>query len=66
MDTEGNWTVENIGVSPDIEVLDSPDEVVRGHDPSLEEAVRVLLEELEKNPPKPVKTPAPWVDRHAP
>jgi tricorn protease len=65
MDTEGNWTVENEGVSPDIEVLDSPDEVVRGNDPSLEEAVRVLLEELKKNPPVEVKAPAPWVDRHA-
>ena len=57
LDTEGNWAVENEGVSPDIEVLDRADLVVKGEDPSLEKAVQVLLEELKKNPPKKLVVP---------
>jgi tricorn protease len=55
--TEGKWDVEGIGVAPDIEVIDRPDEVAKGNDPSLEKAVEVLLEQLKKNPP--VKVPVP-------
>ncbi|HJQ39808.1 MAG TPA: PDZ domain-containing protein, partial [Thermoanaerobaculia bacterium] len=58
LDTEGMWAVEGSGVSPDIEVYDRPDEVAAGKDPSLEAAVKLLLEELKKNPPKKVTTPA--------
>ncbi|HUR83300.1 MAG TPA: PDZ domain-containing protein, partial [Thermoanaerobaculia bacterium] len=50
MDTEGMWAVEGVGVAPDIEVVDRPDLVAAGHDPSLEAAVKLLLEELAKNP----------------
>ena len=52
IDTDGNWAVEGIGVAPDIEVIDRPELVAKGKDPSLEKAVEVLLEELKKNPPK--------------
>ncbi len=48
IDTAGNWAVENVGVAPDIEVLDRPDLVARGQDPTLEKAVEVLLEELRR------------------
>jgi tricorn protease len=51
LDTEGKWAVENEGVAPDIEVVDRPELVARGEDPSLEAGVRYLLEQLEKNPP---------------
>ncbi len=57
IDTEGTWAVEGVGVSPDIEVYDSPELVAKGRDPSLEKAVEVLLEELKKNPPKKIKKP---------
>ena len=57
LDTEGVWMVEGVGVSPDIEVVDRPDEVAKGRDPSLEKAVEVLLEELKKNPPATVVVP---------
>jgi len=57
MDTDNEWAVENEGVSPDIEVVDRPELVAAGKDPTLEEAVRVLLEELEKSPPVEVKAP---------
>ncbi|MBK5259988.1 MAG: hypothetical protein JJE51_10365 [Thermoanaerobaculia bacterium] len=46
-------------MSPDIEVVDRPDLVAAGHDPSLEKAIEVLLEELKKKPRKDVVVPAP-------
>ena len=57
--TEGQWAIENEGVAPDIEVIDRPDEVAKGRDPSLEKAIEYLLEELKKNPPQKVKVPVP-------
>jgi tricorn protease len=56
---DGKWAVENEGVAPDVEVIDRPDEVAKGHDPSLEKAVEVLLGELEKHPPRKVTPPTP-------
>ena len=55
----GNWAVEGVGVEPDIDVLDRPDLVARGEDPTLERAVRELLEELAQNPPAELEVPAP-------
>jgi tricorn protease len=57
MGTDGRWAVENEGVAPDIEVVDRPDLVAAGRDPSLEKAVEVLLEELRRKPPQPVVAP---------
>ena len=54
---EGGWAVENEGVSPDVEVIDAPDALARGEDPSLETGVKYLLDQLAKNPPKKVKVP---------
>jgi tricorn protease len=55
--TSDGWVVENVGVPPDIEVEQWPAEVINGHDPQLEKAIKVALEELEKNPPKKLKRP---------
>lgn len=58
-DLDGNWTIEGVGVYPDIEVYDEPHLVAKGKDPCVEKAVEVLLEELKKNPPaKKKKAPA--------
>jgi tricorn protease len=54
----GEFDVENRGVAPDIEVELDPAEVRKGHDPQLEKAVAVVLEELEKNPQAQPKRPA--------
>jgi tricorn protease len=62
-DTEGMWAVEGVGVSPDIEVVDRPDLVAAGQDPSLEAAVKLLLEQLEKNPVKRPVVPPVSVER---
>ena len=56
-DLEGKWAVENEGIAPDIEVEQTPAEVIRGRDPQLERAVEEALKLLEQNPvrrrPKP-------------
>ncbi|MFN7985222.1 MAG: S41 family peptidase [Vicinamibacterales bacterium] len=57
LDTDGHWAVENEGVSPDIEVVDRPDLVAKGQDPTLERAIQLLMDELRKSPPKKVVVP---------
>jgi tricorn protease len=54
------WVVENEGVPPDIEVEQTPAEVIAGRDPQLDKAIQVALEALKKNPPsKPARPPYP-------
>ncbi|MCK5137963.1 MAG: PD40 domain-containing protein [Bacteroidales bacterium] len=58
--TEDGFIVENVGIAPDIEVEQTPAEVINGRDPQLEKAIEVALDELKKNPPKePVRPPYP-------
>lgn len=66
-DRAGEWIIEGIGVYPDIEVVDRPDELAKGNDPSIEKAVEVLLDELKTNPRPQVTVPAPpdrskWIE----
>jgi tricorn protease len=55
--TEDGWIVENEGVPPDIEVEQGPAECAAGHDPQLEKAIQVVMEELKANPPKKLVRP---------
>ncbi len=58
--TEEGWIVENEGVPPDIEVEQTPADVIAGRDPQLERAIQVAMDALEKNPPKkPALPPFP-------
>ncbi|HYY99213.1 MAG TPA: hypothetical protein VE642_11505, partial [Pyrinomonadaceae bacterium] len=57
------WVIEGTGVDPDVEVVDRPDALARGEDPSLEAAVKWLMEELRRNPPKRPTAPPPPVMR---
>lgn len=57
LDNDGNWIIENEGVSPDIEVIDRPELIQAGQDPSVERAVQELLKELKANPKKPLVVP---------
>ena len=68
-DVDGNWAVEGEGVAPDIEVIQTPSEVMAGKDPQLERAVQEamkLLEtqefEMKPEPAAPVrwKRPEGW------
>jgi tricorn protease len=54
----GEWEVENRGISPDIEVEMDPKLVREGHDPQLEKAVDVVMQELKKHPLPTYKKPA--------
>ena len=58
-DLQGKWAVENEGIAPDIEVENTPADVIRGHDPQLERAVSEALKLLEAHPPQRVQRPAP-------
>jgi tricorn protease len=46
----GEWIAENTGVAPDVEVELDPKAVRDGHDPQLERAVSLAMEELKKHP----------------
>ncbi len=57
--TEGEFVVEGVGVYPDpgFEVYDRPELVAKGNDPSIEVAVKYLLEQLNKKPRKKITNP---------
>ena len=56
MDPDGEWAVENVGISPDIEVIEWPKEVLAGHDPQLDRAVAEAMKLLESWPKKALPT----------
>jgi tricorn protease len=60
---EGKWEVENHGIPPDYEVSMDPKLVREGHDPQLDEAVKVVMELLKKNPPPEYPRP-PYPNYH--
>ena len=57
-DENEQWIIEGVGVSPDIEVVDRPEQLAKGVDPCIEKAVEVLLKQLQENPVKKVNPPA--------
>ena len=58
--TEEGFGVENEGVPPDVEVEQTPADVIAGRDPQLEKAIEIALRQLEANPPKKqVRPPLP-------
>ena len=57
-DPQGGWVVENEGVPPDIDVEQTPADVIAGRDPQLDKAIEVALKQLEANPPPTPKRPA--------
>lgn len=66
-DENGEWIIEGVGVYPDIEVVDRPEELAKGNDPSIEKAVEVLLDELELTPSRKIISPTPpdrskWIE----
>ena len=55
--TEEGFIVENVGVPPDIEVEQTPAEVIAGRDPQLEKAIAEVMKQLGANPPEKPKRP---------
>lgn len=52
------WVVENEGVAPDIEVEQTPADVMAGRDPQLEKAIEVVMQALKAKPSAEPKRPA--------
>ena len=50
-------------MAPDVELEDNPKSIAVGHDPQLEKAVAIVMEELRKNPQKQFAVP-PYPDYH--
>jgi tricorn protease len=59
--TDGAWEVENVGVSPDVDVDQDPQMMRAGRDPQLERAVAVVLDRLktQASPSDPGHPPFP-------
>ncbi|MGB7555709.1 MAG: PDZ domain-containing protein, partial [Candidatus Korobacteraceae bacterium] len=59
---DSKWLIENRGVEPDIVIDNRPDLVMAGHDPQLEKAIDVVMQEINahpmKLPPRPPDLPA--------
>jgi tricorn protease len=55
---KGQWDVENHGVDPDYVVEQDPKAVSEGHDPQLEKAVALALEDLKEHPRTEPERPA--------
>lgn len=57
----GILIAENTGIEPDIEVDMRPDLVAKGEDPQLDAAIKYLMEELKKLPPRTPRKEIPRV-----
>ena len=57
-DVGEGFGIENVGIPPDIEVEQTPKDVIAGRDPQLEAAIKVVMDELKANPPAKPKRPA--------
>jgi tricorn protease len=47
---DGNWAIENEGVSADIELDNLPNDVAKGKDAQLEKAIEVILQKIAEKP----------------
>ncbi|MES2321579.1 MAG: S41 family peptidase [Pseudomonadota bacterium] len=52
-DAEGQWLIEGVGVSPDVEVDNLPHATFKGQDRQLEVAIELLEKKLKEQPYKP-------------
>jgi tricorn protease len=55
---EKGWEVENEGVPPDVDIEQTPADVIAGRDPQLERAIQIALQQLEASPASTPKRPA--------
>ena len=56
-DPQGGWVVENEGVPPDIDVEQTPADVIAGRDPQLDRAIAEVMKQLRANPQPVPKRP---------
>ncbi len=55
--TKDGFIIENEGVAPDIDVEQTPADIIAGKDPQLDKAIEVIMKELAKQPPASDKRP---------
>jgi tricorn protease len=60
---DNTFPVENHGVSPDVTVWQDPELMRQGHDPQLERAVAIAVQQLEAHPLPHYQLPA-WLNYH--
>ena len=60
---DDNFPVENHGVSPDVTVWEDPKLVREGHDPQLERAIEIAVQQLTAHPLPHYQRPA-WLNYH--
>ncbi|MGH8188384.1 MAG: PDZ domain-containing protein, partial [Steroidobacteraceae bacterium] len=48
---EDGWVIENEGVAPDVEVEETPQDMLAGRDPQLEKAIELAMQALGADPP---------------
>ncbi len=58
-EADRGWSIENVGVEPDIEVIISPADRIAGRDPQLDRAISELQKKLEEDPKELPGVP-PW------
>jgi len=51
--SEGEWLIEGVGVTPDVEVDNLPNETFKGRDRQLEVAIELLQKKMKEQPVKP-------------
>jgi tricorn protease len=64
-DTQGQWIIEGHGVDPDIEVEQDAAQVLAGHDPQLERAVKEVLARMKPGQPLPPRPTDPVKTKEA-
>ena len=61
VNTRGEFDVENVGVTPDVVLINNPAEVAKGNDMQLQKSIEMIMEMLENSetpiPDLPTKTP---------
>ena len=63
--TGSQWSVENHGVDPDVEVENQPADLLAGHDAQLEAAVALMLKALAEKPSR-LPPPPPLIPAYPP
>ncbi len=62
---DSQWSVENHGVDPDVEIENQPAELLAGHDAQLEAAVELMVKAIAGRPAG-LPPPPPWLPAYPP
>jgi tricorn protease len=63
---KGEYIIENTGVPPDIDIMNRPDDVIRGRDPQLEMSIDAIMKQLRAKEDGHGNTPLAGVAKYGP